>query len=226
LFKIPFNKEFCATVCLLQLIEDLKDSDIASVLSIDEQEVFLCFKSLEAKISYFLGRYASKLAIRHWDSKIDNIIISNGIFGQPIIENHNIDISITHTKKMAACIAYDRFYVFGIDIESKNENLDRTLQLFDCEEVKFLTNYNESAFVMAWTLKEALSKALKCGITVPLPVLSIKNLIICKKFFVCEFSNFPQYKGLSFLWHEHFVSIAYPSIPEIESAILNSLVFD
>ena len=52
---------------------------------------------------------------------------------------------------------------------------------------------------MHWTLKEALSKILRTGMTTPFDIFSIKELKQEKLGWISSFQNFAQYQGLSFL---------------------------
>lgn len=223
LSKIRFNGKGIASVCFLELRENLNDSDVCDILSTSEREIFLNFKSLSAKTSYFLGRCASGLALQYQENRMSDIIIRNGVFGQPIISDSAYDISITHTKKISACIVYDKFYIFGIDAEPKNEDFKEIVQFFDSNEIELINQYGNSSFIIAWTLKEALSKAIRCGISIPLSILDIKKLTPYNDLFICEFSNFPQYKGVSLEWNEYRISLVYPSLQDLEHEILYAL---
>jgi len=79
--------------------------------------------------------------------------------------------------------------------------LDTTICYTDQERVDFFIH---------WSLAEALSKALKCGLTVPKNILSSCNFGWYKGMLLCDFKCFPQYSGCVFFIGEIILSICYP----------------
>jgi hypothetical protein len=61
-----------------------------------------------------------------------------------------------------------------------------------------------------WTVKEALGKALKTGLTVPLGIYELQNVSGEGRFVVTTFRNFGQFKCLSFCWRGAVISVALP----------------
>lgn len=62
-------------------------------------------------------------------------------------------------------------------------------------------------------MKEALSKAIRTGLTIPTDLLSLKDLIVSEKnqnMFECYFENFSQYKGVAEIIGHCVTAIAYP----------------
>jgi len=62
-----------------------------------------------------------------------------------------------------------------------------------------------------WTMKEALSKALRCGLTVPLNLLEVRAAVLQRDGSLrSEFSNFSQYKCQTWVVSPCVLSIALP----------------
>jgi 4'-phosphopantetheinyl transferase len=52
--------------------------------------------------------------------------------------------------------------------------------------------------LLLWSLKEALSKALRCGLTVPFCLLEVSSLVRLPGGVRARFENFSQYEGFAF----------------------------
>ena len=52
--------------------------------------------------------------------------------------------------------------------------------------------------LLLWCLKEALSKALRCGLTVPFGLLEVASLVPLPGGVRARFENFSQYEGIAF----------------------------
>lgn len=181
-------------------------SDITPPLTILSQEEFdICsrFKSEKRKNEYLAGRYVAKLALAS-ESDTDfefakNFSILNDDKGSPYIKNSDFNLTITHSNKIAVALVSK--FVYGIDIEKINiKRLSALKRMSPTQDnPKILTTF--------WTLKEALSKALKTGIIEPFNKYEIENFQNCGSYFRCTFQNFSDYEGLSFYISEMSFSI-------------------
>lgn len=187
------------------------------VLSKSELVKYESFKVKRGRQNFLLGRYAAKQAYVSMTCKnrFTDIEIRNGIFNQPFFPcDSKFDVSITHSALIAGAVVFDRAYPLGLDIEyideSKLEVLKMTAE--NNEMLTVVVTNKLIALTLLWCLKEALSKAIKTGVTIPFKLLETANLIrdADRGFFLCEFKNFPQYRGLAKVKSNYVVALAYP----------------
>lgn len=198
----------------------------SSILSDSELAYFEGLPVLRRRTSYLLGRFAAKNALASLVGEDDYraISIKPGIFGQPIVHHRRsigYDISISHNSRQAVAIAFNAGHPMGIDIEEFDSTLYETLlSAVPDEEARFLyrsENPSPERLLILWTAKEALSKALRCGMMTPASVLAIKSLDQCGSFrYQSVFRNFGQYKALSWVSKATVISIVLPLRTEIE----------
>ena len=188
------------------------------LLHIKERQFADGLKYEQRRHSYLLGRVAAKTAIsRITPQAPDSIFIDNGVFQFPIVNyiaGENIQVSISHCDHSAAALAFPEKYPMAIDLEaidSDNAALIRQ-QLTPHESRSWPDNCLDSRIgaVMLWTLKEALSKVLRTGLTLDWKVFEVDR--ISRKGIVWEssFSHIHQYKGISRVYNDHIVSIVLP----------------
>ena len=80
--------------------------------------------------------------------------------GAPFVENHDVNISITHTMGLVA-VAVDDCHVIGIDAEliNRKQVLRVRDKFLNASEQAFIPVDDLAAHVIAWTAKEAIIKA-------------------------------------------------------------------
>jgi 4'-phosphopantetheinyl transferase len=172
------------------------------------------------RLSYLAGRFAARQAVALYlrdqpDCRFD---ISSGVFNQPVVrcESSNVPgVTISHTRDVAVAIAHDAGHLIGVDVETIGaaRALDMRAWLTGTEQrlVAVIPWDRATALTALWTAKEALSKALKCGLTVPMSVLEISALVAESSATIqTEFTNFCQYKCLTWTLERHVLSIALP----------------
>ena len=76
---------------------------------------------------------------------------------------------------------------------------------------------------VVWTAKEALSKALRCGMTCPYELLEICGLEACDGIYIGRFKNFGQYKFQSWQARNAVVTIVLPKRTEMEFSLPDTL---
>ena len=184
---------------------------------------------------FLIGRYCAKKAIGVLLQKNDftQTCIENGIFQQPYVYHpsyQNLQISISHTDNYGAALAFSEAHPLSIDIETVCVDKTKTLQtqLTIAEQVlaEKLVISKISQLTMLWTIKEALSKILKCGFMVPFEILEISRLNAQDNYMISHFKNFHQYQALSFLLNNKVCSLVYPRKTDISidiSAIQQTL---
>jgi len=193
------------------------------VLSHQEKKKYNMFKTATSKREYFLGRYCAKqayLQLSKSKHELKSIEIVNGIFEQPVLHDSKFNISISHSINVAGAVVFDKILEMGIDIETiVDDNIPTFKAVTLKEELGSFDIHNEFIFAVCWCLKESLSKAIKVGLTIPLPLLRIASIRKSKfgeNLFECEFSNFQQYKGFAQLDCNYVVAIVYPKQLSIE----------
>jgi phosphopantetheinyl transferase len=212
---------------LCHLLFDTRHTEkyIKEFLNSEEIISFNSFKFTQKKESYLFGRVCAKMAILQlFPEKIPtSIFISSGIFSFPIVQNmpgKRIDVSISHSYHNAVSVAYFSEHPMGIDTEvldvSKLDLLNSKLSQNEIRSFDVLSFSNLEAWTIAWTIKEALSKILRTGLTFDfnkIEITSIKKMgnIIC-----AEFADFQQYKSMSFLGKERVFSMVCPKNSEVD----------
>ena len=178
------------------------------------------FESLtypKRQYSYLLGRYCAKNAIAAYINlhPFTEILIESGVFYYPVVTSSresNLQVSISHTDNLGAALAFSEAYPMAIDIEkvcsSKIEIIKS--QLSSAEKKLPFSGDEASQLTLLWTLKEALSKVLKCGLTVPFEILEVESIEEKENFVTSSFKNFKQYQALSFLVDTTLCSLVYP----------------
>jgi len=179
-----------------------------------------------------IGRIAGKYAVSSYLAEPDlcKIHIDFGVFGQPIVKHSAIDkpdISLTHSDDMAIALAYPEGHQIGIDLEkmsNDNTKIDAISSQLTSSEL-MLINKNNLAdykiFIIVWTMKEALSKVLKCGLTTPFKIFELSELISNNGYFISSFKFFEQYKSYSYIINSDFAfSIVLPKYTAIDNEVI------
>lgn len=205
------------------------DKAATEFLSSQEQIYFKSFKQDTPRLHYLLGRHSAKRALIECDAResdFTKISIDTGVWGQPLLTSSPyLDVSITHANRHGIGLIYAKQYPMGIDIVG--------IDLHDIDVLKTMTSIKEltdipsselEGLTIAWSLKEALSKALRCGLTVPLHILQMQNFKFTDDIFECEFCNFPQYKGIAWILGRNTIGIVYPVQLSTNTLMLNNTI--
>ena len=203
--------------------------DYKEILSEREIYKYTSFKTESGKSDFLLGRYSAKTAYMELkvSKKLCDIEIQNGIFGQPFFTNDSeFELSIAHSERIGGALVFDRSYPMGIDIETRSRSKNKT-DVFqyitkpdEVESTKRIPACSSDddqtlELIVAWCVKEALTKAIKTGLTIPTDLLRIEKFTKCdmlndEDLFQCEYKNFPQYKGIAKISNNYVIAIAYP----------------
>lgn len=152
--------------------------------------------------SYLLGRCAAKAALALLLPGRDPaaLRVGSGLLDQPLVYGADagpLDVSISHTDLQACALAFPAALPMGLDVEQVDPGHARTMQSqispaewalagpFGGDAVRFAT--------VLWSAREALSKALRCGLTVPLELLALERLAPSPWGLTGRFCNFGQY---------------------------------
>lgn len=147
------------------------------VLSSDELARYREFSSKTRGQDFLRGRCAAKVALEKFcvSQSIDFpdttlVTIDTNKNGAPYARGFSAGISISHSRDIAVAIAFDPAYSCGIDVEFFREDRITTMRKVSPEEV---VPQDLQSVTIAWSAKEALSKALGTGFAIPLDKLKI-----------------------------------------------------
>ena len=166
-------------------------SEFSELLAGVELHVADGFASQKRKTEFFAGRIAAKLALAELQCD-KTVTVLDSDAGAPIVSNEKFAVSISHSGDTAVALAFGSDCSFGVDIQiirtkSMNALKHVVTEAFVPNDVKRLT--------VAWTMKEALSKCLKTGFTLPYEEFLLADFIEKTNRFECTFAKYPQYSG-------------------------------
>ena len=217
LFKRP-EGTVQSSLCFFSLPSSYPFQEIACVLHPEEMAYYKTLKFEKRQRSYLIGRYAAKQAIAALNEETDlrDILIEQGIFNQPIVRhafNRNVQVSITHCENVGAAVAFPEAFPMGIDIERINTDHRSVFesQMTKKEKELFKTDFctYEEFITTVWTVKEALSKILKTGLTTPFHLFEVSKIKKNASNTLLEFENFGQYQALSLNLGRYVCSLVY-----------------
>lgn len=185
----------------------------------NELHYFNLLPAEKRQYSYLQGRYTAKKALCAYlkTSALTAIEIGYGVFFQPVIYTaavRNTQVSIAHSGNKAAAVVFPEEIPMGIDLEeiSALRNWDKLMPLTAAEERMALQlNYSSNeVLTLFWSVKEALSKAVKLGFTVD---LSMYELATCQQvdgYLESTFTYFTQFKAFSWYANGFCWSVVVP----------------
>ena len=215
------SKVFEAGYCMLadrtsSLMEDL------SFLHVRERGYYDGLRAGKRRSEYLLGRKAAKGAIHVLAPGVDpaSIAIDFGVFQFPVLqcaELHNLQVSISHCNEISVALAFPEEHPMGIDLERLDpDNAEIMKGLLTSREAGLIAESSLDLSVgsaLIWTVKEALSKIFRTGLTVDTAMLAIASLEmgagmdapVC-----CSFQHVSQYRSFSFIVGDHICSLVLP----------------
>ncbi len=233
------RKEGKHTACVVGVTSTITDLEAAMpyFLSGKESDKAKSYLYTERRLSFLLGRYAAKEAICEMLAVKDKTLIEirSGVFNQPIVVHEGkeqLAVGIAHTDTYAVGICYSEDHPLGIDIEAINsKNTDMIIdQLTQSETTILTTTFCKDQLsigtTLFWTIKEAMAKCIKTGLMTPLSVFEIDEVKKTEKGFVATFSNFGQYKALSYVVEEMVLTIVTPKNSDIQYESEKQFIFN
>lgn len=175
--------------------------------------------------SYLLGKIAPKIALlQHYpELHAKTIKLQHGILGFPYVATPDLiknSISISHSNDTGIAIAFDQSEIIGIDIEEISASRVETIKSeLTSKEIAIIESLNiniVTAYTMAWTIKEALSKVLRCGMLIDFKLLEIANIKKTENYFIANFVNFTVFKAVAFKIANNGCAIVLPQVRNIK----------
>lgn len=185
--------------------------------------------------TYLLGRVAGKRAAGDMLGTDDysNLEIRRGAFTQPVLV-HNSEpptaVSIAHVDDMAVALAFPQLHPMGIDIETIDDEREAALrsQMTPAEIKRVQSAISGVAGLsLLWSMKEALSKALRTGLTVPFSLLEVTDIEPNElNGYTARFTNFGQYRAHAWLTSQVTVAIVLPKHTTLQTSLAALIASD
>lgn len=214
------DKQLTASLCVSRLSLNSLKVNILDFLHVKEQAYFTSLQYPKRQHSYLLGRFCAKHAIGNYlqNKSLSSTWIENGVFNQPIVYHPlptDAQISISHTDSMGAALAFPNTHPMGIDLEMINEahvtTIKSQLTLIEKQKAALFSENESMIFTLLWTVKEALSKALKCGFMISFELFEIEEMKQKENYVESSFKHFQQFRAISFPLAETVCSLVYPT---------------
>lgn len=192
-----------------------------NLLSDDEKTIFQDFKADSRKNEFIAGRILAKNVISLiTDLETNQINITTGVWGYPLVQTKGINsmwVSIAHSKRVAgALIAKESTHPIGLDVEEIMDENEDVLKIF-------LARYDQELSLeeqhLYWSAKEAVSKALRTGFTIPETIFQVKEVTSTDGFYHVTFKHVSRLKVLAWITDDVVTSIAYPTELKFKSLI-------
>lgn len=155
-----------------------------SIIQHDELMKYEKFRHEESKFQYLLTRAFVRIVLsRYACVKPTEWQFNKGKFGRPYVSFplhcRPLYFNLSHTSGLIVC-AISKNPLIGVDVEStdRNDLTSETIKLcFSSSEIariNLFSNIESSEYIMSyWTLKEAYTKALGLGMSLPFDSFSI-----------------------------------------------------
>ena len=198
---------------------------VGDILRGDEASYYATLTEERRKKDFLTGRASAKKALAALLDQVceQDIEIKRGVFLQPVVAlsgNDPLAVSISHGGRISAAISYPAGHPCGLDLEMISSNDFHVMQsAISVEELPHpKAGVTEAQrYTRAWSVKEALSKILCCGLTVPFPLLNIGSETAWDgEIWRGRFCNFPQYVFLSLATEGMVFSMVHPARTKVE----------
>jgi 4'-phosphopantetheinyl transferase len=158
--------------------------------------------------SFLAGRRAAKGALSLLAPGVlsRDISVLPGLLQQPVVSvpgRSNLQVTLAHAGTAAIAVAHPEACPMGVDLERAAPGQQSALSEQTTPRERALAQTavpsdEHQRMLLLWCLKEALSKALRCGLTVPLSLLEVASLVPLPGGARARFENFTQYEGIAF----------------------------
>ncbi|WP_444770504.1 4'-phosphopantetheinyl transferase family protein [Rhodopseudomonas sp. NSM] len=178
--------------------------------------------------SLLAGRRAAKNALCLLAPGVParDISVLPGLLQQPVAcvpGRSNLQVTLAHAGTAAMAVAHPEACPMGIDLEraapeQQSALIEQTTPRERALAQTVLPYDEHQRLLLLWCLKEALSKALRCGLTVPFSLLEIASLAPLPGGVRARFENFTQYEGVAFCAPPLSAALVMPHTVRWESA--------
>jgi 4'-phosphopantetheinyl transferase len=188
-----------------------------------EERLWREFRYPLRQLNFLLGRAAAKMALARCFPAVPSgaIEIAPGVFGQPLVRASRLEaeVSIAHSRGAAVAVACLVGHPIGVDLEWVDASREETVRACVTPREQALWDGTSlaplQAAFLSWSAREALAKALRCGLTVPFELLELAEITVAEGRVSARFPNFPQYAVRSWLAGGYALSIVAPRRSEI-----------
>jgi 4'-phosphopantetheinyl transferase len=205
------------------------DTHRAGFLHGDEEALLTDRLHARRRHGLLIGRYAAKCALAALRPDLDPraLAIRPGVLEQPVLSGarpENLGISLSHAGPVAIAVAFPEACPMGVDLEwIRPANVALLTRQTTAAERRLLADHlggpEAERLTRLWCLKEALSKALRCGLTVPLDLLAVGSVEAGPAGLGVTFAHFAQYRGLSLAADGLAAALVLPRPPAATLAI-------
>lgn len=210
---------------------DLAGCPAESYLHPSESGQAAAFRFAARRQTFLLGRLAAKAAVGAYLAESDwtRLELTHGVFGQPLVNypvSNDVEVSLSHSGGRAVALAFPRECPMAIDMETVDHDRAATVK----SELQFLPEEREwiksaavderAAYVLLWTVREALGKVLRCGLTCPLELLAVDQVKpVADGLWESSYRNFSQFKCLSWMRADLVVSLTLPKMTDFQACL-------
>lgn len=198
-----------------------------------EQAVYRKLKVQRRQISFLLGRMTAKSALAACVGDgfaAAETEIQRGVFDQPVVQGRferTWAVSISHSEHLACSLAYPEEHPMAVDVEridlARTTVMQSQIVPDEGDRAIAVCGSVELAATVVWTAKEALSKALRCGMTCPYELLETVDMSGSADGYTGRFKNFGQYRFQSWRRGDHVVTLVLPKRTEMEITLPDPL---
>ncbi len=199
---------------------DTSVQELTSMLSVEEKQLLQKFKVASRQNEFIAGRVLAKNGISIFTDGLtpENMNIAHGVWGFPLFiakETENMWVSIAHSKRYVASIVSDtEIHPIGVDIEEISKDNESSLAHFLINYVADLSLEEKHVY---WAAKEAVSKALRTGFTIPEHLFEISEINFSDELYTINFKHLTRLQATAWIKNEVVICIAYPTELEFES---------
>lgn len=176
----------------------------AELLVGGEAEYYGGLKFPKRRNEFLLGRWAAKSAVAAWIERpqLDAIEIVPGVFQQPVVhasQREPVAVTLAHSRSITLALATGAGHPVGIDVEDFEPQQTEVIRTqVGRREIPAAAGELENEahrLLLIWAAKEALSKALRSGLTCPFEILAVDSPTIDSTGLCTgRFVNFAQYQ--------------------------------
>jgi phosphopantetheinyl transferase len=202
--------------------QSLKPDDLTHLTGKDDNKHYNELINPEKRKEFLAGRKAIKKALETMGfSDSDDIEVHRGVFGYPLLKGLVKDlpeVSVAHSSGLAAVLVFPAGQQMALDLEiirvDRVSRIKAIRSVLTVDELRRIDDDQDMAAIPLYTLwsqKEALSKALKCGLTIPFPLLETMDPVYHGDWSEVHFRNFFQYRAITVLPGRNYaLSLAMP----------------